>query len=67
MSYTLFLSLQDENSNAARSINPIFKGTYIIKTWGSWLGQDEIQTVKFNQWKGVRYNMSSPFVSTKND
>jgi hypothetical protein len=65
-SYTLFSSLQDENSNAARSINAIFKGTYVIKTWGSWLGQNEIQAVKFNQWKGVSYNLSSPFISTKN-
>ena len=33
-SYTLFPSLQDENNNVVRSINPIFKGTYVIKTWG---------------------------------
>ena len=65
-SYTLFLGLQDGRSNAARSINLFFKGTDEIKTWGSWLGQDEIQAVKSDQWKEVSYNISSSIVSTKN-
>ena len=65
-SYTLFLGLRDGCRNTARSINLIFKGIDGIKTWGSCLGQDEIQVVKSDQWKEVSCNISSSIVSTKN-
>ena len=65
-SYTLFLGLWDGSSNTARSRNLISKGIDGIRTWGSWLGQNEIRAVKPDQWKEVSYNLSSLVVSTKN-
>jgi hypothetical protein len=39
-SYTLFLGLRDGSNNPTRN----WLG---IRTWGSWLGQGEIQEVKY--------------------
>jgi len=61
-----FFCLWDGSSNATRIRNLIFKGTNGIRIWGSWLGQDEIRAVKFDQWKKVSSNLSSSVVSTKN-